>query len=273
MRPLDLLYQLPLWVIALSLTSVPLFLAPWVTRELDARGLPGFAIAMVLILLGPVLAGLFYIREIPSARRARELKRDADQLGLHFARRFALPGSMYALPSLAGLEVVTSMGLGAAVGAANLVSGRLGDDEVVAFDFWVKDDSPYTPAEWRSLVAVSTTIEAEPVIIEPKHGVTWGKAPGIDEIRTESGAFDRRYRVWCSDRRFTSAFLDQRMMAWLLELEGDRRLQAGGRWVAVVGPPFHGTELEEAIELVRAFRTHIPRVVSSTYPLPDPGFA
>lgn len=271
---LDLLHQLPAWVIALSVTWIPLAAAPRVSRALDARGLPGLAIALTSIFIGPAVAGFFSLREIPSARRAREMKRDAERLGLNFTRRFAIPRSMLELPSLAGLDVVTaSRGWGVAVGVADLVSGRLEGDEIVAFDFWAKGHTPYAPAVWHSLVAVSTRLDAEPVIIEPKHIATLGKALGIEEMQTESEGFDRTYRVWGSDRRFTSAFLDQRMMAWLLEIQNDWTLQAGGRWVAVVGPHLLGEQLDRAINLVRAFRSHMPRAVLSIYPQPDPGFA
>jgi hypothetical protein len=270
----DLVYQMPLWALALGLSWIPLAIAPWVTTSLDARGLPGFGVAFALILLGPAVAAFSYLRKRGSLRRARERKRDAERLGLHFARRFTIPRSMSELPSLAGLEVLTSArGWGAAVGVADLVSGRLTNDEIVAFDFWANGDTPYAPVAWRSLVAVSTGIEAQPVIIEPRHIATFGKAWGVEEMPTESVGFDRRYRVWGFDRRFTSALLDQRMIAWMLQAESDWAFQAGGRWVAVVGPLFQGADLDHAIDLTRAFRSHIPRVVSSLYPQPDPGFA
>jgi hypothetical protein len=155
---------------------------------------------------------------------------------------------------------------------ANLVSGRLAGDEIVSIDFWAKDDSPYAPVVWHSLVAVSTALEAAPVIVEPRH-VTLGKARELEEMQTESIGFDRAYRIWASDPRFASALLDQRMIAWMLEAEGDHALQIGGGWAAVVGPLLQGAELDRAIDLVRAFRSHIPRVVSSIYPQPDPGFS
>lgn len=269
----DMVLQSPLWVIALGLTFIPLIIAPWVTRVLDARGLPGFGVALALILLGPAIAAYFYVRETGSVGRARERKRDAERLGLHFARRFRIPRSMVQLPSIAGMDVVTSARRwGVALGVANLISGRSAGDEIVSFDFWAKDDTPYAPVEWRSLVAVSTPLDAEPVIIEPRHA-TLGKGQGLEETQTESIGFDRAYRVWVSDPRFASALLDQRMIAWFLEVESDYTLQVGGGWAAVVAPTLHGAELDKAIDLVRAFRSHIPRAVTSMYPQSDPGFS
>lgn len=85
----------------------------------------------------------------------------------------------------------------------------------------------------------------------------------MPDIRTESEEFNRRFAVRSNDRRFALAFLDARMMAWLLEqVPGVGFEVLGG--TAMLFRPRSTTSLDDlvrAVELYDRFHEKVPRVV------------
>jgi hypothetical protein len=267
----DLFWDLPAWAIAAVIALGPFIVAPFVARYLDDHGLPGLLLVLPLLLLGPVVAIVALRRQRPDARRARQLRDVASDLGLRFEARFDMPHSMRDLPALNGSETwpgTDAWGVG--LGVSDLVAGHVVRSAVVAFDFWTQGDGPYAQVHRRSLVAVATTLDAYSLIIEPRSDAPVVVPPNLIEVTTESSSFNDRFRVLTTDRRFASTVVDQRLMAWLLGSDGDWSYELGGRWAAIVGPLLAPPRLSEAIATVERFREHLPRVAGDLYPRPDP---
>jgi hypothetical protein len=88
----------------------------------------------------------------------------------------------------------------------------------------------------------------------------------VPEVAFESEAFDRAFSVRCDDRRFASAFVDARMMAWLLALEPRWGFEIDGPWILGYRDRVRPWEIEGVLETVATFVERIPRVVGSLFP-------
>jgi hypothetical protein len=131
------------------------------------------------------------------------------------------------------------------------------------------EDSAFGPSPRRRFTCAVAEIHAScpRIVISPATLASrLGPVVGAAQIRLESEAFNRRFRVECDDARFATTLVDQRMMAWLLaspvpvafELREDRLLAATRRLSPASIPPL--------VEAVRGFHDRIPRVVASLYP-------
>jgi hypothetical protein len=86
------------------------------------------------------------------------------------------------------------------------------------------------------------------------------------DVAFESEAFDRAFSVRCEDRRFASAFVDARMIAWLLSLEPQWGFEIDGPWILGYRDRVQPWELESVLETMAKFIDTIPRVVTSMFP-------
>ncbi len=270
---LDLLAQISQLVVVVILVFAPLAAAPYITSRLDRAGLPGALFAGLFIGLGPTLAILSLRKERASRRRSRAMRRAALDLGLHFAPGFRLPRSMRDLPSLAGVEILGSpRGWTIQRGYADLISGSVDGTEILVFDYWVKSDGAYAQTRWHTLAAARIGDEGRALLVEPRDIGSWVPATGLHEVTTESAAFSKRYRVRTKDPKFTSAFLDGRMIEFLLELSDPWTFEVGDSWLAVTAHQIPTQRISQLIETLQAFRRHVPRVIASMYPEPGPTF-
>lgn len=148
----------------------------------------------------------------------------------------------------------------------NTARGRRGGLDLRVVDYWFAptssteydDNERYTcvlahaPPTWPDLSVVPERIASR-----------LRSALALPDIRTESEEFNRRFEVRARDRRFALAFLDARMMAWLLEqLPGVGFEVLGG--TAMLFRPRITTSLDDlsrAVELHDRFLEQIPRVV------------
>jgi len=81
---------------------------------------------------------------------------------------------------------------------------------------------------------------------------------------SEFGAFERRFRVRTSDRLFATALLDQRMLAWILGIEGSWRLEIGGGWAMVShGDLSDPKMIDRSVDTLRSFVAKIPGAAAS----------
>src|SRR6266516_4474305 len=141
-------------MVVVILVFAPLAAAPYITSRLDRAGLPGALFAGLFIGLGPALAILALRKERASRRRSRAMRRAALDLGLHFAPGFRLPRSMRDLPSLAGVELLSSSrGSTIQRGYADLILGNVEGTEILFFDYGVKSDVAYAQTHWHTLAA------------------------------------------------------------------------------------------------------------------------
>jgi len=83
----------------------------------------------------------------------------------------------------------------------------------------------------------------------------------LDDIDLELEAFNSAFEVRSSDRRFANAFLDQRMIAWLLDQDPSRVFEVRGRWLIVWTPQLPVDRLPDLFEAVHGFHDHVPNVV------------
>ncbi|HEX8098956.1 MAG TPA: hypothetical protein VF660_02000, partial [Actinomycetota bacterium] len=89
------------------------------------------------------------------------------------------------------------------------------------------------------------------------------------KVRFESADFDREFTVLCADRRFATALIDQRLMAWLLDgVPRSVVFEVSGRYVlgSKRDGTEEGTEIIQVFPAVAGFISRVPPVVSSLYP-------
>jgi hypothetical protein len=152
-------------------------------------------------------------------------------------------------------------------------SGTFGGCDLTASDFAYEEHS--TDAEGRRTTStftfecVTTRYDASGPrlrIAEENVLTRLADAVGMDDLRFESERFNEAFNVKSNDPRFATAFVDARMIEWLLahgrgcafEVAGDRILVAHRRMDVEAIPTLLGT--------VAAFVAQIPRVVASLYP-------
>lgn len=211
------------------------------------------------ILLGLTFGGLAWLgyryRVLPRresfAGQARELglrAESGDPLGLA-QRPFALFRWMASVREVENTATGTRNGL-----------------DVVVADYWF---SPSSAPERNDYQRYTCVLMASPAdwpdlsVVPERLASRTREALGVPDIGTESGEFDRRFEVRSGDRRFASAFLDARLMAWLLEQFPGVGFEVLDGWLMVFRPRATTSvdDLERALDLHAAFLEQIPRVV------------
>jgi hypothetical protein len=229
-------------------------------RLADDRGLPGSAIAVVVLCLLALLSLRIALGELPPRGRRRSLAIAAEERAAHFRVRFRVPGSMRRLPTLSDSRT--------SFDGWHLVSVP-GDPRVLLFDLRTSRSDTYESSTWWAMAACEVELDAPALLVEPRPPVTADPLGPFVIRSTESGAFGRRYRVRTGDRLFATAFLDQRMLEWMLDQRVDWTFEVGGRWAMVSRPGLDGTDDTDArSDTLLAFRQRIPRVVSSMHAPP-----
>ena len=104
------------------------------------------------------------------------------------------------------------------------------------------------------------------LVIRPESLATRLADAAVPDVAFESEAFDRTFSVRCDDRRFASAFVDARMMAWLLSLEPPWGFEIDGPWILGYRDRVQPWEVEGILETMATFMDRIPRVVASMFP-------
>jgi hypothetical protein len=253
------------WIVGFVLTMGLLLSAPAISDALDSRGLPGGPIALGAVGVMVALTLWAYSTTIPRSRRRRAMRRWAREREAPFRSDFVLPSSLKEVPSLEGL--------GLEGGVANLAVVRVVEDEVMVFDRWRASAAGYEDAECRTVAAVHARMDLPRVVIHPRHHPFRG-AVSQDELQpvgTESGEFDRRFRVITDDRAGAVAVIDARAMAWLLDRPVDLTYETAGQWLTCSRSSGSADQIDALVGSVVGFRDHLPRVSASFYPPEDPG--
>ena len=232
------------------------FFALALVPALDRRGLPGGLFATVILVLLMLLSARVVLGEFPPRGRRRMLTETAERRGLRFKIRPRVPRSMKVLPSFSDQRT-----FGADVW--NLIAFP-GEPVVLTFDRRVTRQDVYESPEWMASAACLIPFEAAPLIVEPRPVVATDPLGPLPSRVSESEQFGHRYRIRTEDPLFATAFLDQRMLAWLLDQRDGLIYEVGGGWAMVshhdLGDP---TRLEESVDLLRRFCAKIPPVASS----------
>jgi hypothetical protein len=144
---------------------------------------------------------------------------------------------------------------------------------IVIADYWYATSSNPSLDDYRRFVCV---IEARPawadLSVTPMSFVSAAKdAVGVARIDLESERFNRAFNVKASDRRFAGAFLDARMMDWLmLQVPGVGFEIIAGR-VMMFQPRslLSLDDVDRALRRFDGFLGHVPPVVASLFPVSD----
>jgi hypothetical protein len=159
-------------------------------------------------------------------------------------------------------------------GVENVLSGAWQELDIRLFDYWYYEESTdskgNTNKTYYRFDCVVAPVDAacSRLVIGHENVGTWlAGALTFHDIQFESEDFNKEFNVKSSDKKFANDFIDARMMDWLLkdgegfsfEVAADRLLCFHRRLKPIELVPLLGT--------AKAFRDHIPRVVSSLYPL------
>ena len=217
---------------------------------------------LAFALLAATGYGVYRVRVRPrmtagkhDAARARLRHSSTDRFGLR-----ELPFSM-----LARLTPPWKIG--------NILWGRWEGREVTLFDVW-SGGRHLGPSEGSAAghayrcVVTSFPAAWPSLVVEPERLASQlADAVSTADIEFESGAFNRRFDVRCDDRRFATAFLDARLIAWLLSLEDVWGFEIGSGLVLAYGELHDVQESTSALSTVRA----LPRTRSRGRVLALPG--
>jgi hypothetical protein len=146
----------------------------------------------------------------------------------------------------------------------NVLWGHWGDLEVRVFDYAYQESED----EWRRFTgAMAAVAEGWPaLVIEPGHLPTSPHLLGLGTIELESERFNRTFQVRCADRRFANAFVDARMMEWLLGLTAGWGIEVSAPWILGYREQPKPREIESVLVTLASFVKRIPKVVHSLYP-------
>ncbi len=146
----------------------------------------------------------------------------------------------------------------------NVLWGQWRDLEVRIFDYAYQADSE----NQRTFSCVLAAIPGgwPTLVIRPETPLsTFADHLAFPDITLESESFNRAFDVRCEDRGFANAFVDARMMEWLLTVDGGLEFEVSGRWILCYGKRRGALELVPLLGTVQRFKEHVPRVVYELY--------
>lgn len=147
----------------------------------------------------------------------------------------------------------------------NTATGQRNGADIVVADYWFSPTSSPQRDDYERYTCVLMPAPPEwaDISVVPERLASRIRGLAVPDIGTESIEFDRRFEVRSPDRRFASAFLDARMMAWLLEQTPGVGVEVADGWLMVFRPRATTSldDLDHALELFDGFLARIPRVV------------
>jgi hypothetical protein len=223
---------------------------------LDRRGLPGGLFAVVILLILMLLSVRVFLGEFPPRGARRMLADAARSHGLRFRIRPRIPRSMTTLPSFSDARTFGA-------DAWNLIAFP-GEPVVLTFDRRVTWQDSYESPRWMASAACRIAFEAPRLVVEPRPAVATDPLGPLPVRSSESERFGHLFRIRTEDPLFGTAFLDQRMLGWILDQREGLTYEVGGEWAMVshhdLGDP---TRLEDSVDVLRRFCARIPPVSSS----------
>jgi len=148
----------------------------------------------------------------------------------------------------------------------NTATGQRNGLEVVVTDYWFSPTASTERNDYERYTCVLTPAPADWAdisVVPQRLASRMRDVLALTDIGTESVEFDRRFEIRSTDRRFASAFVDARMMAWLLEQLPGMGFEILDGWLMVFRPRVKTSvdDLGRAVDLHAAFLERIPRVV------------
>lgn len=150
----------------------------------------------------------------------------------------------------------------------NTATGLHEGQEIVIADYWFAPSSAeqYDDYERYTCVLGPAAVGWSDLRVVPERlGSRLRGAVGFLEIDTESEDFNRAFHIRAADRRFASAFVDARMMAWLMEHSPGVGFEVLDGRVMVFRRRATASldDVADVLALYDAFLERIPRVVGS----------
>jgi hypothetical protein len=226
---------------------------------------PSFGAPFVLFFVGLVVVGVIaYLGYKRRQERIAAFRALGASLGMTYTA-----GDEYGLLSLP----FSLLRRGDGRGIENVLRGTFETAPMTVFDYWYYEES--TDANGKRsrstyrFDCVVTTYEASGphLSIDEENILTLiADAVALDDITFESEEFNRAFNVKGEDERFATAFVDARMMAWLMAHGHDHAFEVAGDRVLVTHEQVAVAEIPALMSTTAAFVTQIPRVVSSLYP-------
>jgi len=215
------------------------------------------------VLLGLALvAGVVVLGFARARKRTSALRMMATQFGLSYTPVVPMEVRVLPLPLLSK---------GDKQRFRNLLQGRWGGIDLQEFDLAIiENEGRSSSTTWYSCAVTQVPAWCQTLTIRPEHLVerVTGQLLGHD-VPFESEQFQRSFKVTCEDARFASAFVDARMMAWLLAHGRGWTFEVAGCWVLCYRKVVRPEELVPFLGTLRGFADHIPRVVSELYGLDE----
>lgn len=156
----------------------------------------------------------------------------------------------------------------------NFLEGSHRGAPVVVFDFWYWEDvvgnGPLALVRrYRRFTgaAIDTGAAWPHLVVDRETAATRMRAAlGMRDIELEWEAFNRAFLIDCPDRRFAHAFLDARMMEFLMGCDSRLRFEALGRWLLAWTMEVPSEQLGTLLDVLAAFRDQVPAVAASLAP-------
>lgn len=92
---------------------------------------------------------------------------------------------------------------------------------------------------------------------------------GAADIELESDEFNQMFDVRTTDRNFARAFLDARMIDFMVQTEGSVEFETFCDWIMLSLDRVAPSEMPAVCNLVAAFKTNLPKLIMADYPLPS----
>jgi len=220
---------------------------------------PGVLIVIGVIAMVTVVGVSYYLRR----KRLQELALVARGLGLSFsptdtAGCLALPFALFSRGDGRGTE--------------NLLDGTWNGLAVREFDYWFYTDSTdaqgHHSRSYSHFSCAVTEVDAvmSPLAIARENLLTrLADSVGLDDITFELEDFNREFNVKGRDRAFANAFVDQRMMAWLMTTDRAVAFETSGPWLLAWRRRVAPAEVGGLLATLKRFRDQVPRVVFDLY--------
>jgi len=158
-------------------------------------------------------------------------------------------------------------------GIENVLDGRWQEIPIRVFDYWYYEESSSSKGgrskTYYRFDCVITPIEAacSSLTIDRENLFTrLADHLAMDDIQFELDEFNDAFNIKGDDRRFATAFCDQRMMRWLLANAGDHGFEVIGDRLLVFCRKIDVEALPVLLATMRGFRDQVPPVVYSLYP-------
>ena len=150
----------------------------------------------------------------------------------------------------------------------NTATGSHGGHDLVIADYWFAPTAAQQVDDYERYTCVigpSIAGWSDLTVVPERLASRLRDAAGLGQIETELEEFNRSFQIRADDARFASAFVDARMMAWLLERGPGVGFEVAGSRVLVFRRRATASldDVADSLALYDGFVEHIPRVVAT----------